>query len=113
MDEADFLCDKLAIMNRGKIAAIGKPEELKARVAKQRYIGIVINEDGLIRKLADELGGSVDGRVIVVSIRGMNNTIARVHAGAKKLHATVLSIKTLDPSLDDVFVAVTRGGKWV
>jgi ABC-2 type transport system ATP-binding protein len=113
MDEADFLCDKLAIMNRGRIAAIGKPEELKARVAKQRYLGIVVKEDTLIRKLAEELRGSVDGRMIVVGIRGMNSTMARVHTGAKKLHATVLSIKTLDPSLDDVFVAVTRGGKWV
>jgi ABC-2 type transport system ATP-binding protein len=113
MDEADFLCDKLAIMNRGRIAAVGKPEELKAKVAKQRYLGVVIKEDALIRKLAEEIGGDVDGRMVVVEIRGMNSTIERVHAKAKKLHATVLSIKTLDPSLDDVFVAVTRGGKWV
>jgi ABC-2 type transport system ATP-binding protein len=113
MDEADFLCDKLAIMNRGRIAAVGKPEELKAKVAKQRYLGVVIKEDALIRKLAGELDGEVDGRMVVVGIRGMNSTIARVNATAKKLRATILSIKTLDPSLDDVFVAVTRGGKWV
>jgi ABC-2 type transport system ATP-binding protein len=112
MDEADFLCDKLAVMDRGKIAAVGKPEELKAKVAKQRYLGIVIKEDVLIRRFADELGASVDGRMVVVSVRGMNSTIAKVHATVKKLNATVLSMKTLDPSLDDVFVAVTRGGKW-
>lgn len=113
MDEADFLCDKLAIINRGRIAAVGKPEELKASVAKQRYLGVVIKEDSLIRKLAKELDAEVDGRMIVVVIKGMNHTIGRVNTMAKKLKATVLSIKTLDPSLDDVFVAVTRGGKWV
>jgi ABC-2 type transport system ATP-binding protein len=113
MDEADFLCDKLAVMNRGRIAAVGKPEELKAKVAKQRYLAVVIKEDGLMGKLADEVGGKADGRMIVVGVKGMNSTISRVYSAAKKLRATVISIKTLDPSLEDVFVAVTRGGKWV
>jgi ABC-2 type transport system ATP-binding protein len=113
MDEADFLCDILAVMNRGRIAAVGKPEELKAKVARERYLSIAIKEDGLIRKLADELGGEVDGRLVIVRVRGMNSAISKVYGAAKKLKATVISIKTLDPSLDDVFVAVTRGGTWV
>jgi ABC-2 type transport system ATP-binding protein len=32
MDEADQLCDRLAIMHLGKVAAIGSPTELKASV---------------------------------------------------------------------------------
>jgi ABC-2 type transport system ATP-binding protein len=113
MDEADFLCDKLAIMNRGRIAAVGKPEELKARVAKQRYLSVVIKEDELKEKLAKELGGEVDGRMVIVGIKNVDRAIANVHEKAKKIKVTILSIKTLDPSLDDVFVAVTRGGKCV
>jgi len=113
MDEADFLCDKLAVINNGRIAAVGKPEELKAKVAKQRYLGIVIKEDPLIEKFADEVGGSVDGRLVIVKVKDVNSTMSKVHDKAKKLRATILSIKTMDPSLEDVFVAVTRGGKWV
>lgn len=113
MDEADFLCDKLAVINRGRIAAIGKPEELKAKVAKQRYLSVVIKEDALTKKLADEIGGEVDGRRIVVRVKGLNSTVAKVHSASKKLNATILSVKTLEPSLDDVFVAVTKGGRWV
>ena len=30
MDEADALCSELAILHRGKVAVIGKPDELKA-----------------------------------------------------------------------------------
>ncbi|HEY9778070.1 MAG TPA: ATP-binding cassette domain-containing protein [Planktothrix sp.] len=35
MEEADLLCDRVAIMNRGKIAVVGTPEELKASVDKE------------------------------------------------------------------------------
>ena len=112
MDEADFLCDKLAVINRGRIAAVGKPEELKAKVARQRYLAVVIKEDELLKKLADEIGGEIDGRRIIVKVRGLNSTMEKVNSSSKKLNATILSVKTLDPSLDDVFVAVTKGGKW-
>jgi ABC-2 type transport system ATP-binding protein len=32
MEEADVLCDSVAIMHRGRIVAVGSPEELKAEI---------------------------------------------------------------------------------
>lgn len=113
MDEADFLSDKLAVINNGRIAAVAKPEELKAKVAKQRYLSVVIKEDSLIKKFADEVGGEVDGRAVLVRIKSLNGSMKRINAAASKLKATILSVKTIEPSLEDVFVAVTRGGRWV
>ncbi|MEM3556141.1 MAG: ABC transporter ATP-binding protein [Candidatus Micrarchaeia archaeon] len=113
MDEADFLSDKLAVINNGRIAAVGKPEELKAKVAKQRYLGVVIKEDSLVRKFAEEVGGEIDGRNIIIKTKNLSRTMRKVNSVARKLNAKVLSVKTLDPSLEDVFVAVTRGGRWV
>ncbi|MEM3690210.1 MAG: ABC transporter ATP-binding protein, partial [Candidatus Micrarchaeia archaeon] len=108
MDEADFLSDKLAVINNGRIAAVGKPEELKAKVAKQRYLGVVIKEDSLVRKFAEEVGGEIDGRNIIIKTKNLSRTMRKVNSVARKLNAKVLSVKTLDPSLEDVFVAVTR-----
>ena len=34
MEEADHLCDRVAIMNLGRIAALGRPEDLKASIGK-------------------------------------------------------------------------------
>ena len=34
MEEAERLCDRIAILNRGKLAALGAPDELKARVGE-------------------------------------------------------------------------------
>jgi ABC-2 type transport system ATP-binding protein len=54
MEEADALCDTLAIMHLGKVAVVGKPEELKASVGEGAtlndvfsfYSGGVIHEQG-------------------------------------------------------------------
>jgi ABC-2 type transport system ATP-binding protein len=57
MDEADELCDSLAILHLGKIAAVGNPAMLKASVAPEatlddvfaRYSGGSIQEGGTYR----------------------------------------------------------------
>ena len=57
MDEADELCDELAIMHLGKIAAIGKPPDLKASVGPDatlddvfvRYSGSTLQQEGSYR----------------------------------------------------------------
>jgi ABC-2 type transport system ATP-binding protein len=57
MDEADELCDQLAIMHLGKVAAVGTPAELKASVGPEatlddvfvHYSGGIIQEEGNYR----------------------------------------------------------------
>jgi ABC-2 type transport system ATP-binding protein len=41
MEEADVLCDELAILHQGRLAVKGKPDELKAQVAPQANLGDV------------------------------------------------------------------------
>lgn len=59
MDEADELCDELAILHLGKIAAIGRPSDLKASVGPDanlddvfvRYSGGTLQEEGSYRDI--------------------------------------------------------------
>ncbi len=59
MDEADELCDQLAILHLGKIAAVGNPAELKAAVGPDatlddvfaRYSGVSIEQGGNYRDI--------------------------------------------------------------
>ena len=61
MEEADQLCDRVAIMNLGKIAAIGSPAQLKQSIAKQNtslddvfihYTGNLMDNGGNFRDIA-------------------------------------------------------------
>jgi ABC-2 type transport system ATP-binding protein len=59
MDEADELCDELAILHLGRVAAVGKPAELKAAVAPDatledvfvHFAGATIQEEGNYRDI--------------------------------------------------------------
>lgn len=61
MEEADVLCDELAILHQGQLAAIGKPVELKAQVAPQAdlddvfafFSGAVIDQGGNYRAVRE------------------------------------------------------------
>ena len=54
MEEADALCDRMAMMHRGSVRAIGTPEELKSSLHAgasldevfRHYTGDVLNEQG-------------------------------------------------------------------
>ncbi|HLC48340.1 MAG TPA: ABC transporter ATP-binding protein [Candidatus Norongarragalinales archaeon] len=111
MDEADFLCDKLAILNQGKIAAIGKPEALKARVGKKRYVSVVLEETAgdRERKFVRLLKARQRGRAILVEAADTGLAIKRIHDASKACGVRMLSIRNVEPSLDDAFIEFTRG----
>ena len=54
MEEADFLCDELAILHQGRLAAVGKPDDLKAQVGEQatledvfaHFSGAILDQGG-------------------------------------------------------------------
>ncbi|MBU1196923.1 ABC transporter ATP-binding protein [Candidatus Micrarchaeota archaeon] len=109
MDEADFLCDQLAILHKGKIAAIGRPEELKAKIAKKRILAVVLKEESKPeeKRFASLLSGRVSGRSVLVPYHD-SSTLSSVHRAARKTGASIVSVHHVDPSLDDVFISVTR-----
>ncbi len=64
MEEADFLCGELAILHRGRLAALGKPDALKAQVGPEatlddvffHFSGTVIERGGSYRAIRETRG---------------------------------------------------------
>jgi ABC-2 type transport system ATP-binding protein len=61
MEEADHLCDRVAIMNFGHVAALGSPEDLKVSIGKaeatldevfSRYTGHQLETGGDFREIS-------------------------------------------------------------
>ncbi len=55
MEEAEYLCDRLAVVNQGRITAIGTMEELRAATGKQRLRDVFLNLLGLSDTIAEEV----------------------------------------------------------
>ncbi len=112
MEEADKLCDRVAIIDHGKIAAIGTPEELKGMIGSE-VIYVRINGDPEkfveickksgefkeVKKIKDE--------VISLSVRSASTAIPEVFELASKCGTKVEEVKYHRPTLEDVFLHLT------
>jgi ABC-2 type transport system ATP-binding protein len=107
IEEADALCDHVAIMDLGKFVATGTPTELKARV-KEDFIELETRES-----VTAEMLRAVSG---VSNVRNQGNTwILRVSSAEEVLPNLFQALKTEDiqrinvekPSLESVFIDIT------
>ncbi len=94
MEEADSLCDRIAIMNKGEIVACGRPVELKSRFGRPTVLVTYLqNSQQCSRELA--LATDADRNNLAQLIR--QHQISRMH--------------TQEATLEEVFMNLT-GGKW-
>jgi ABC-2 type transport system ATP-binding protein len=112
MDEADRLCDRLAIIDRGKLLALDTPRALKARAPGGTLIELVLDGDAMpAGEIAETLNGvsrveANDGLLRVHSSRGGELLPALIEA-AETAGRTVKDIHLLQPSLETLFVSLT------
>jgi ABC-2 type transport system ATP-binding protein len=109
MGEADVLCDRIGIMNRGHLATLGKPNELKAAVGGD-IITINSGNPACFQKLK-ELGystitNSPDGHCDLVVNNG-ETLIPQLLEGLKAKGVLVESVSLKKPTLDDAFLKYT------
>lgn len=112
IEEANLTCDRVAIINRGKVAAIDSPEKLKKTIQSVQSVEIALDpvphlwERSLgdiptvseVQKLGDKF------RLIT---EDPPTVIAGVMAYAEREHIRVISVNTFGPSLEDVFIKLT------
>ena len=105
MDEAEILCDQIAIMDAGKIIAQDSPEAL----LKNQYDGLIIELP--LESVAGQLGAiehTVDESLGIVEIVTQD-----VNASLQQLSAQVGDLNTIkirQPNLEDLFLDLTGHG---
>jgi ABC-2 type transport system ATP-binding protein len=118
MDEADKLCDKISIIDKGNIVTTNSPKNLK-RELKADTITLMVDDPEKFQKLAKDLDFIkemfvMDGEIKLMVERG-ENLITRVVNFAGQNGIEVKSVELDHPNLEDVFINYTgsrmRGGR--
>lgn len=115
LEEADELCDKIAVIDHGKIRAIGTASQLKALVSEGDVLEIITDQANiekvcrLLKRNSLEPITNVDK---VTAILGKNavRALSKISNEIEKENIHVLSISMHLPTLDDVFIKLTGGG---
>jgi len=113
MDEAEELCDRVAIINHGRIAAIESPAELKARMKSSQHVEVSFAGAALPRDALESLPGVLnviekDGLYRVYSESPGQLATEMVRLCDQK-GAEVDSLCTCKASLEQVFLQLTGG----
>ena len=112
MDEADKLCDRIAIVDHGKLVALDSPLKLKASVPGRNVIEVSFaapppDWTTVLQKLPDVAKlESVDNVYRIGSHNGPATTLALMEA-ARAANLAILSLSVQSTTLDDVFVHFT------
>jgi ABC-2 type transport system ATP-binding protein len=105
MDEAEY-CDRIAIIDHGNIVALGTPEDLKAKVGKDRVQIRTADDDAAMAGLKTKLGldSAKHEGMVTFAVAGGEQFVPRLFA---ELGVPIRSIHVTRPTLDDVFLAHT------
>jgi daunorubicin resistance ABC transporter ATP-binding subunit len=109
LEEAQALCERLAIIDHGKLIAVDTPQHLK-----QQYGGSVIEVETEqpsqaveeIRALEGVTGVTQDGTNLKITTEGINNVVAQV-INILSQHNGIRDIAIREPNLDEIFLLLT------
>ncbi len=109
---ASDLCDRVAVINHGKIAAIDSPEKLKSTMKETQSVEVSFEDDIPISSLEGlEKAEKVEKRGDKYRIYTRNpiGVVEHLIDLAGREDKKILSVQTLGPSLEDAFVELTEG----
>jgi ABC-2 type transport system ATP-binding protein len=116
LDEADYLCNRMAILHQGRIVASDTPEALKASIG-ENLITLKLSKGspevfaGLLREMAWSKGIENHGEgTFVLSLKDRGIGIPEIVRMARTHGFSISSIKSSTPSLNDVLLHYTGKG---
>ena len=113
MEEADRLCDRVGIIDGGKIQVIDSPENLKNAMGNE-VISIILDEnkihDSFLPKLKEikfVKNITEDGAKLTLFVSNGTQVIPKIFQISSELDVTIITISLTRPTLDDVFLSYT------
>ncbi len=113
MEEADKLCDRVAIMDHGRILALDSPAALKRRISADTIVTVRAAHgiEGLGEILAREVKAitgvrETDG-ALQLDVRGGHRPVPQIVSSAERHGFDIVDLSVTEPSLETVFITLT------
>ncbi|MDE3083831.1 MAG: ATP-binding cassette domain-containing protein [Verrucomicrobiota bacterium] len=112
MDEADKLCDRIAIVDHGKLAALDSPLKLKASIPGKNVLEVSFSQvpphwAETLRALPEVAEVKAEENIFRISSHNGPITTVELMTAARQAGITVASLSVQSTTLDDVFVHYT------
>jgi ABC-2 type transport system ATP-binding protein len=117
LDEADQLCNRIAILDRGRLAALGSPEGLKKGLGGDRVTVRFSPEHDRLEKLAGslkqelpfvgEVRVSAEDHELEIRVASNEEALAPLIQSIHRHGNPILAIQYSRPTLEDVFITYT------
>jgi ABC-2 type transport system ATP-binding protein len=111
LEEADSLCDRILVIDHGRIIATGSPEALKRRISGDVVTLSVTGDPKIASKVLAEVPAvreiTVDGQVLRLSVERGEEALPGMLRALDGEAITMESVQLARPTLDDVFLTLT------
>jgi ABC-2 type transport system ATP-binding protein len=112
MEEVEFLCQRVAIMDHGKVIAQGSLDEVRRVVGSKTTIRLQVNnpDEALVAALEQVAGVStvlLDDGAILVLVGDTADTMAPLMVAVSRAGKKVLGVRVEEPNLEAVFLHLT------
>ncbi|MDR3569066.1 MAG: ATP-binding cassette domain-containing protein [Syntrophobacteraceae bacterium] len=112
MDEADKLCDRIAIVDHGKLVALDSPLRLKASVPGKNVIEVSFLHTpqgwtGVLESLPDVAEVKSEDNIYRISSHNGSRTTVALMEAVRSVDVAIASLSVQSTTLDDVFVHYT------
>ena len=113
MEEADRLCERVAIMDHGRILALDTPAALKQSIGADTIV--TVRTTGDLGRLAELLAGDVagvtrtrvDGDRLELHMQGGDRLVPRIVLSAERGGFELIDVSIAEPTLETVFISLT------
>jgi ABC-2 type transport system ATP-binding protein len=109
MEEAEY-CDRIGLINEGRLIALGSPDELKTRFLSGRIFDLETKDPlaaaEVLSKVDGVLEASVFGRTLHVRLAGEEPAENLIAPALTRAGLSLGRLEPIEPTLEDVFVAL-------
>jgi ABC-2 type transport system ATP-binding protein len=113
MEEADSMCDRLAIIDHGRVLAVNTPKGLKESVGADTIVTISAAGDleALAKILLEKVAGATKSQRVESSvelhIKGASSILPKVVSAAEQAGFNITDLSIAEPTLETVFIQLT------